>query len=203
MQNNSDKIYSLSPVEVLNAYANGIFPMGDSDNTVDWYEAEPRAIVPIKTPADRLNISRSLKQVIKKNIFKIKINTAFAEVISKCAERQETWINKIIINVYTELNKLGYAYSVEAWREEKLAGGLYGVVLRGAFFGESMFHIEPNASKVCVVKLYEVLKQNKFKLFDIQMMTSVFKSFGAVYISKSEYQKELSDAMKVSKKFEY
>lgn len=203
MQNNHDKIYSLSPVDVLNGYASGVFPMGDSDNTVDWYEAEPRAIVPIKEKADELKISRSLKQVLKKNIFEIKINTAFKDVIKKCSERRETWINKIIINVYTEMHRLGYAHSVEAWKDGKLSGGLYGVALRGAFFGESMFHIEPNASKVCVVKLYDVLKKNRYILFDIQMITPVFNSFGAIHISKLDYLEELSEAMKVTRKFDY
>jgi|WetSurMetagenome_2_1015567.scaffolds.fasta_scaffold07993_6 leucyl/phenylalanyl-tRNA---protein transferase len=203
MQNSTGKIYSLSPVEVLNGYANGFFPMGDSTNTVDWYEADPRAILHIKNPQNELKITRSLKQVLKKNIYEIKIDTAFEKVIKKCSARDETWINEIIINVYSELNKRGYAHSVEAWIDEKLVGGLYGVALRGAFFGESMFHIEPNASKVCVVKLYKILKQNRFKLFDIQMMTPVFKSFGAVHISKSKYRIELEDAMKVTRKFEY
>jgi leucyl/phenylalanyl-tRNA---protein transferase len=203
MQNNHDKIYSLSPVEVLNGYVQGIFPMGDSDNTVDWYEADPRAILRIKEPGDNLKISRSLKQVLKKNIYEIKVDTAFDEVIKKCSEREETWINKIIIEVYSELHKQGYAHSVEAWKDGTLAGGLYGISLRGAFFGESMFRIIPNASKVCVVRLYELLKLNRFKLFDIQIMTPVFKSFGAVHIPKSEYYKELNEAMKASRKFEY
>ncbi len=197
------KIYSLSPVEVLNGYANGFFPMGDSDETIDWYEADPRAILKIKNPDDRLKISRSLKQILKKNFLEIKIDTAFFEVIKRCSERVETWINKIIIEVYSELFEQGYAHSVEAWKDGKLAGGLYGVALRGAFFGESMFHLLPNASKVCVVKLYELLKLNRFKLFDIQMMTPVFKSFGAVHISKDEYLQELKEAMKVTRKFEY
>jgi leucyl/phenylalanyl-tRNA---protein transferase len=203
MQNIPDKIYSLSPVEVLNGYANGFFPMGDSQNSVDWYEADPRAILHIKNLEDNLIISRSLKQVLKKNTYEIKIDTAFEDVIKKCSERDETWINKIIIEVYSELHRQGYAHSVEAWKDGKLAGGLYGVALRGAFFGESMFHIEPNASKVCVVKLFELLKKNRFKLFDIQMITPVFKLFGAVLISKSEYHKELKDAMRVTRKFEY
>jgi leucyl/phenylalanyl-tRNA---protein transferase len=203
MQNNPDKIYSLSPVEVLNGYANGFFPMGDSDDTIDWYEADPRAILHIKEKTDELKISRSLKQIVKKNIFEIKINTAFEEVIRKCSEREETWINKVIIEVYSELHRLGYAHCVESWRDGKLAGGLYGVALRGAFFGESMFRVEPNASKVCVVRLYEILKKNKFRLFDIQMITPVFKTFGAVHISKSDYLQELKYAMKVLRKFEY
>ena len=203
MQNNPEKIYSLSPVEVLNGYANGLFPMGDSKNTIDWYEADPRAIIRIKEKTDELKIFRSLKQVIKKDLFEIKINTSFEDVIKMCAERKETWINKVIIEVYTELHKFGYAHSVEAWREGKLSGGLYGVALRGAFFGESMFHAEPNASKVCAVRLFEILKKNRYKLFDIQMITPVFKSFGAVQISKQDYVGELSDAMRVSRKFEY
>ncbi|MCX6163815.1 MAG: leucyl/phenylalanyl-tRNA--protein transferase [Ignavibacteriae bacterium] len=203
MQNIPDKIYSLSPVEVLNGYANGFFPMGDSKNTVDWYEADPRAILYIKNHGNNLIIPRSLKQVLKKNNYEIIIDTAFEEVIKKCSERDETWINKIIIDVYTELHKQGYAHSVEAWKNGKLAGGLYGVALRGAFFGESMFHIEPNASKICVVKLYELLKKNRYKLFDIQMLTPVFKSFGAILTSKADYHKELKEAMRVTRKFDY
>ncbi|MFA5403819.1 MAG: leucyl/phenylalanyl-tRNA--protein transferase [Ignavibacteria bacterium] len=203
MQNIPDKIYSLSPVEVLNGYANGFFPMGDSKNTIEWYEADPRAILHIKNPDDNLKIARSLKQVLKKNVYEIKIDKAFQEVIKKCSERDETWINKIIIDVYSELHKQGYAHSVEAWKDGKLAGGLYGVALRGAFFGESMFRIEPNASKACVVKLYDLLKENNFRLFDIQMMTPVFKSFGAVHISKQEYHMELKEAMRVSRRFDY
>lgn len=202
MQNIPDKIYSLSPVEVLNGYANGFFPMGDSENTVDWYEADPRAIVNIKNHCE-LKITRSLKQVLKKNVYETKIDTAFEDVIKKCSERDETWINRIIIEVYTELFKQGYAHSVEAWKDGILAGGLYGVALRGAFFGESMFRVIPNASKVCVVKLYELLKRNRYKLFDIQMITPVFKTFGAVLISKSEYHKELKDAMRVTRKFDF
>lgn len=203
MQNIPDKIYSLSPVEVLNGYANGFFPMGDSDSTIEWYEADPRAILYIKSQEDRIRISRSLNQVLKKGIYEIKIDTAFEKVIRKCSERKETWINKIIIDVYTELHKQGYAHSIEAWREGELGGGLYGVALRGAFFGESMFHSEPNASKVCVVRLYELLKKNRYRLFDIQMITPVFKSFGAVQIPKAEYLSELKDAMRITRRFEY
>lgn len=203
MHNPGKKIFSLSPVEVLGGYANGVFPMGDSKDTIDWYEADPRAIVPVKKSEDKLNIPRSLKQVIKKNIFEIRINTAFSDVIKNCSERDETWINKVIIEVYNELHKLGYAHSVEAWQDGELAGGLYGVALRGAFFGESMFRKKDYASKVCVVKLYEILKKNKFHLFDIQMITPVFESFGAVHIPKDEYITELKEAMKISRKFEY
>jgi leucyl/phenylalanyl-tRNA---protein transferase len=203
MQSPKKKIFSLSPVEVLGGYANGVFPMGDSVNTVDWYEADPRAIIPVKNENDSIKISRSLKQVLKKNIFEIKFNTAFSDVINFCSQREDTWINKVIIDAYTELNRLGYAHSIEAWKDGKLAGGLYGVSLRGAFFGESMFYREAYASKVCVVKLYDILKKNKFHLFDIQMITPVFETFGAVHIPKDEYLVELKNAMHVSRKFEY
>ena len=203
MQNQKKKIFSLTPVEVLGGYANGVFPMGDSKDTVDWYEADPRAIIPIKNINDSLKISRSLKQVLKKNIFEIKINTAFSDVINFCSQREDTWINNVIIDVYSELNRLGYAHSIEAWKNGKLAGGLYGVSLRGAFFGESMFYREAYASKVCVVKLYEILKKNKYYLFDIQMITPVSEAFGAMHISKEEYLEELKNAMHVSRKFEY
>lgn len=203
MQIQKKKIFSLTPVEVLGGYANGVFPMGDSKDTVDWYEADPRAIIPIKNATDSLKISRSLKQVLKKNIFEIKINTAFSDVINFCSQREETWINNVIIDVYSELNRLGYAHSIEAWKNGKLAGGLYGVSLRGAFFGESMFYREAYASKVCVVKLYEILKKNKYYLFDIQMITPVSEAFGAVHIPKEEYLEELKNAMHVSRKFEY
>ena len=193
------KIYSLSPEEVIAGYKSGVFPMGDSENTVNWYEADPRGIILLPPDAESLHITHSLKQVLKKNLFEIRINTAFDEVIYNCSLRQEKWINKIIIDVYTKLNKLGYAYSVEAWRDGKLTGGLYGVAINGAFFGESMFHKESNASKVCVVKLYDILINNYFSLFDIQMITPVFKTFGAVHISKEEYLKRLDVAMRMVK----
>jgi leucyl/phenylalanyl-tRNA--protein transferase len=124
-------------------------------------------------------------------------------VIKECAARESTWINRPIIRVYGELHKLGFAHSVEAWFEGKLAGGLYGVALRGAFFGESMFYKVSNASKVCVVKLYEILKQNEYLLFDIQMMTPHFNQLGAIDISKRAYQEILERAMEAERKFKY
>jgi leucyl/phenylalanyl-tRNA---protein transferase len=195
------KIRKLNPEQVLSGYYSGVFPMGDSDNTVNWYEAEPRGIIPIGKKNNRLHITRSLKQSLNKNIFEIKINTAFVDVINNCSKRSETWINNIIIDVYCELHKLGFAHSVEAWRDRKLVGGLYGVSLNGAFFGESMFYEEKDASKVCVVKLYEILKQNDYLLFDIQMITPVFKTFGAVHITKKRYLEKLKEAMSVRRYF--
>ncbi len=188
---------------MLNGYAMGIFPMGEPDGTIAWYEASPRAIMPVELPSSGIKISRSLKQVLVKNQFEIKINTAFAEVINGCADRDSTWINDLIRKAYIDLFKRGYAHSIEAWQNGELVGGLYGVVYKGAFFGESMFHKVSNASKVCVVKLYEILKQNKFILLDIQMMTTHFESFGAIEVSKRGYLEILDRAMNVTCEFKY
>ncbi|MCX7877387.1 MAG: leucyl/phenylalanyl-tRNA--protein transferase [Ignavibacteria bacterium] len=190
---------SLHWKEVLYGYTQGIFPMGNGEKSISWYEASPRAVIELSEP---LKISRSLKQVIKKNIFTIKTDTAFEEVIRRCASRSNTWINKLIIDAYNDLFELGLAHSVEAWKDEKLAGGLYGVAFRGAFFGESMFYSESNASKVCVVKLYEILKKNNFRLLDIQTMTPHFMKFGAVNITKEKYHQKLKKALAVECRFE-
>jgi leucyl/phenylalanyl-tRNA---protein transferase len=189
--------------QVLNGYAMGIFPMGEEDGAIAWYEASPRAIMPISPDSGDIKISRSLRQVIAKNTFDIKINTSFAQVINCCADRDSTWINDLIKNVYIDLFKRGYAHSIEAWQNGELVGGLYGVAYKGAFYGESMFHKVSNASKLCVVKLYDILKQNGFVLLDIQMMTSHFRSFGAIEVSKRGYLEILDRAMNVTCEFKY
>ena len=189
------KYHTLSWPQVLNGYAMGIFPMGEEDGSIAWYEASPRAVMPIGLPGAKINVSRSLKQVIKKNLFEIRVDTAFEQVLSLCAQRESTWINDMIRSAYTELYENGFAHSVEAWQGNELAGGLYGVAYRGAFFGESMFRKTNNASKVCVVELYRILQENNYILFDIQMMTSHFEQFGAVEISKRKYLDLLEKAM--------
>jgi len=189
--------------QVLYGYSVGIFPMGNGDNTIAWYESNPRAIIPIHHPSDSLHIPRSLATVMKRGGFEIRIDTEFEKVIRGCANRWDTWINKLIINAYIDLFKKGYAHSVEAWKDGQLAGGLYGVAYMGAFFGESMFHTVSNASKLAVVKLFEILKRNAYKLFDIQMMTPLFQTLGAVNISKEEYHKLLDVAMSVRCRFRY
>jgi leucyl/phenylalanyl-tRNA--protein transferase len=203
MKNLTTKINKLLPEQMLTGYSNGVFPMGDSKYSVDWYEAEPRGIMPMGKDIEGIHISRSLKQILKKKLYEVRIDTDFENVILNCANRNETWINKIIIDVYTELYNLGFAHCVEAWKNNRLVGGLYGIALNGAFFGESMFHIEKDASKVCVVRLYEILKQNGYLLFDIQMITPVFKTFGAVHISKQDYLQKLEKAMKIKRIFKY
>lgn len=180
---------------MLNGYAMGIFPMGEDENNIAWFEASPRAILPIENENSSLNITRSLKQVLSKNLFQIKTDTSFEQVIHECSTRENTWINSLIMNAYTDLFNKGFAHSIEAWIDGNLAGGLYGVAYKGAFFGESMFYKVNNASKVCVVKLYEILRKNKFVLFDIQMMTPHFEKLGAIEISKRGYHELLERAM--------
>jgi leucyl/phenylalanyl-tRNA--protein transferase len=190
--------YELTPVQVLNGYINGIFPMGNDDESITWYEANPRAVLPLDKP---LNINRSLKQVLNKNVFEVKINAKFTEVIEECAKRDTTWINDLIVDAYVQLHRMGFAHSVEAYYEGELAGGLYGVAINGAFFGESMFFKKSYASKIAVVKMYDILVKNGFHLLDIQMMTDVFRSFGAEHISKAKYLKELDKALKIKCEF--
>jgi len=157
--------------------------------------------MPIELKTSSLKIPRSLKQVINKKIFKVTVDRAFTDVIDACSDRLSTWINPIIRKAYTELFDEGYAHSIETWHEKKLVGGLYGVAYKGAFFGESMFRREDNASKFAVVKLYEILKKNKYILLDIQMMTSHFRTFGAIEISRRAYLEILERAMGVERKF--
>jgi leucyl/phenylalanyl-tRNA--protein transferase len=201
MRNTVYRYYHLDWQDVLNGYSMGIFPMGEDDGSISWYETTPRAILPIELQTSSLKIPRSLAQVIKKNEFEIKIDTAFDKVIRHCAQRETTWINNLIIKAFIELFEHGYAHSVEAWLGGELAGGLYGVAYKGAFFGESMFYLVSNASKLAVVKLYEILKKNKYILLDIQMMTPHFKTMGAVDISKNDYHKILERAMSIERNF--
>lgn len=203
MRNTVYRYYHLDWQDVLNGYSMGIFPMGEDDGSISWYETTPRAILPVELPTSEIKIPRSLAQVIKKKEFKIKIDTAFDKVISQCARRETTWINRLIEKAFIELYEQGYAHSIETWLGGELAGGLYGVAYKGAFFGESMFYLVSNASKVSVVKLYEILKKNKYVLLDIQMMTPHFKMMGAVDISKNDYHKILERAMSTEREFKY
>lgn len=190
---------------VLFGYSVGIFPMALHRNSdlIKFYYSEPRGIIKLEPDFKGIKISRSLKQVLKKNIFEIKIDTNFEEVIKKCSQRRFTWISQKIIEIYTILHKKGYVHSVETYKDGELVGGLYGVAYKGAFFGESMFHRVPNASKVAFIKLYEILVKNNFLLLDIQMITPVFASFGAISISQKEFLKLLEKAMSVEREFKY
>ncbi|MEE8170267.1 MAG: leucyl/phenylalanyl-tRNA--protein transferase [Phycisphaerae bacterium] len=182
---------------LLAAYAGGLFPM-DVDGDLQWFSPDPRGILPL----DAFRISRSLKQLIRSNDYEIRLNAAFAEVIRQCADRPEgTWISSEIVSAYTRLHTQGFAHSVEAWRDGCLAGGLYGVALGGAFFGESMFHRRRDASKVALAALVEHMRNRGMRLLDVQFQTPHLARFGAVEIPRDEYLRLLSEALSIPHRF--
>lgn len=188
----------LTPELVLRAYEHGYFPMADPETgEVAFYSPDPRAIIPL----DGVKISRSLRQTIRKGLYQIRINTAFEAVIRGCAERPHSWISAEIIAVYTELHRRGFAHSVEAWYGEELAGGLYGVALGGAFFGESMFTRRRDASKVAFVALVERLRQRGFVLLDAQYINPHTRRLGAIEIPRQEYLQRLWAALRLPCRF--
>ncbi|MCJ2873177.1 MULTISPECIES: leucyl/phenylalanyl-tRNA--protein transferase [Agrobacterium] len=182
---------------LLRAYSAGLFPMADSadDPELFWVEPEVRGIIPLNS----FHISKSLAKAMRKKPFDIRFNTAFEAVMSGCAaeapDRPSTWINATIRRLYSELHQIGHAHSVEAWEGKELVGGLYGVSLGAAFFGESMFSRRTNASKICLVHLVERLKASGFVLLDTQFTTEHLKTFGAIDVPKLEYAKMLDVAV--------
>lgn len=198
MTKQTDKMM-LTPQILLKAYSCGLFPMSESadDPELFWVDPEVRGIIPL----DQFHIPRSLKKVMKRNIFDIKINSDFKQVMRECAketdDRPTTWINDTILKLYHDLHLTGHAHSIEAWQDEKLVGGLYGVSLGSAFFGESMFSRATDASKVCLTYLVNHMIKNKFTLLDTQFTTDHLKRFGAVDITRDEYAIYLSKAMDV------
>lgn len=185
----------LTPDLLLRAYASGLFPMADPNegNRIYWYAPDPRGILPL----DGFHVPRNLRRVVRQGRFRVAHDVAFEAVIRACAERSETWISDEIIAAYTALHRLGFAHSVECWREGRLVGGLYGVALRGAFFGESMFHREAEASKVALVHLVAHLRDRGFVLLDTQFTTDHLEQFGAVNIPRTEYERRLAAALHV------
>lgn len=188
----------LSPENLLAAYAVGIFPMADDDGTLRWFAPDPRAILDL----DSFKVSRSLRQRMQRKTFTISIDRSFRSVVQCCADRPDgTWISEDILDAYSTLHGLGYAHSVEAWREDRLVGGLYGVAMGGAFFGESMFHRETDASKVALVGLVERLCLKQYVLLDVQFMTPHLQRFGAVEISREQYEQRLEAALTLDCRF--
>lgn len=177
----------LTPDDLIYGYINGIFPMADSDGALYWYSPDPRAIIPIET----YKPPKSLRPLINKQYFDIRYNTDFEGVMRGCAvarfESDDTWISEEIIEAYTGLNKMGLAHSVEAFLNNKLVGGLYGVAFGAAFFGESMFYTEPNASKVAFHFLIQTLKNQGYELLDTQFINDNVRRFGAIEIPKVQY----------------
>ena len=182
---------------VLSAYSQGIFPMGHDDGTIRWYSPDPRCIFDF----DKFHVPRRLMRTYKSSKFEMKVNSAWREVLKACADRDSTWITDDIFRVYTEMHEAGFAHSVEAYYEGKLAGGLYGVSIGGAFMGESMFHNVTDASKISLIYLVERLKSRGFVLLDSQYMTDHLSTLGAVLIPRQEYLRRLDRALYLDCRF--
>jgi leucyl/phenylalanyl-tRNA--protein transferase len=189
---------TLNPVMVINAYAQGIFPMSDADGTIHWYAPDPRAIL----EHENLHVARSLRATLRKGIYEVRMDTVFEEVMRCCAAREETWINEVFCETYTQLHNAGLAHSIEAWKDGLLVGGLYGVALRGAFMGESMFSHATDASKVCLVTLVEHLKSRGYVLHDTQFWTPHLETLGVTEIPRSDYERRLGEALRLNCKWE-
>ena len=188
---------------LLRAYASGVFPMAESadDPELFWVDPDPRGVLPFQN----FHVPRRLKRTVRSSPFEIRVDTAFSMVMRACAEatetRPQTWINQEILNLYGELNARGFAHSVETWAEGELVGGLYGVTLGGAFFGESMFSRQRDASKVALVLLVARLIMGGFTLLDTQFVTEHLRRFGAVEIPRREYRRRLAAALEVEAYF--
>src|SRR5438552_8577108 len=188
---------ALEPALVINAYAQGIFPMAEERGSIRWYAPDPRAIL----EHANLYVSRSLRATIRKGLYEIRMDTAFEEVMRHCARREETWINEEFIKTYTYLHLAGVTHRVEARRDGRMVGGLYGVALGAAFMGESMFSYASDASKVCLVALVEHLKTRGFVLHDVQFWTPHLASLGVTEILRKQYERRLRDALRLECKW--
>ena len=167
------------------------------NGAIEWFSPDPRAILSLED----FHVPHALRRLLRKGVFEIRINNSFSEVIEACARREDTWINREIIESYTQMHELGYAHSVETWVNGKLAGGLYGVAIGGAFFGESMFHRVTDASKIALVVLVEHLRARKFALLDTQWLTPHLQQFGGVEISRNHYLHLLRRAVELPRQF--
>ena len=187
----------LTPDIVLQAYASGVFPMAQDrhSNRLFWIDPDMRGVLPL----DSLYVSRRLARTVRRGTFEIRIDTAFGSVVRRCAEpapgRDETWINNEILALYAALHTAGHAHSVECWRDDVLTGGLYGVSIGGAFFGESMFSAETDSSKVALVHLVARLRFGGYRLLDTQFVTDHLMSLGVVEIPRDEYHRRLAEAL--------
>jgi leucyl/phenylalanyl-tRNA---protein transferase len=188
---------------ILNAYANGIFPMADDRDNPElfWVDPEYRCIFPL----DHFHIPKSLMKKIRKNPFEVTVDQSFNLVMQECAAhtdgRDTTWINQTIMDLFAELHQRGFAHSIECWQNGKLAGGLYGVSFTGVFCGESMFTRVTDASKIALTYLVARLRHGGYTLLDAQFMTDHLAKFGAIEIERLEYQKRLERALKVKADF--
>lgn len=187
----------ITPELLLKAYAYGVFPMAKSrgDEKVFWVQPKLRGVIPL----DQFHVSRSMRKILRKDHFIIKTDTAFGAVLEGCAEakpgRMETWINAKIVELFTELHHAGLAHSIEVWRDDQLVGGLYGLAMGAAFFGESMFSRAENGSKIALCHLVGIMKRGGFTLLDTQFITDHLVRFGAIEIPQKDYLAQLSSAL--------
>ena len=189
--------FMIAPDLLLQAYSQGAFPMGMPDGSIAWFSPDPRAIIPL----EEFHVPHGLRRALRKRPFEIRLDAEFETVMRKCAAREETWINEEIVASYVRLHELGFAHSVEAWSEGVLRGGLYGVAIGGAFFGESMFHEATDASKIALHALVERLKARGFTLLDTQWTTPHLLQFGAQEIPLRQYRRLLSRSLRQDCRF--
>jgi len=185
---------------LLNAYASGWFPMAVTPGEIRWYSPDPRGIIPL----DTFHVPSRLARSLRARPFEIRVDTDFPAVIRACAKRPDpdgNWIDREIIDSYCALHDQGLAHSVEAWRDDQLVGGLYGVAMRGAFFGESMFHRVPDASKAALVALVERLRERRYTLLDTQWVTEHLLQFGAIEVPRRRYLQMLDRALAIDPAF--
>lgn len=183
----------IAPDVLLGAYVQGVFPMSENGE-IYWFQPKMRGIIPLD---ERFHIPHGLKRALKKHPFQLRMDTAFREVMEGCGDREETWIDPVIMESYCHLFDLGFAHSVECWDEQGLQGGLYGVRIGKAFFGESMFSRKTDASKFALVKLVHWLRDEDVELLDTQWMTDHLRSFGGYEIPAAEYQQLLAQAVEI------
>lgn len=183
----------ITPEILLNAYAMGIFPMAEARDAQDfhWVDPKQRGILPLQG----FHISRSLLRQIRQRNYTIRTNSDFSEVVRACADREETWINAPLFALYLKLHEMGFAHSVEVWSEDRLAGGVFGIALGGAFFGESMFSRRTGGSKLALAHCIHRLRAGGFTLFDTQFLTPHLASLGGVEIPRAAYRRLLQDAL--------
>ena len=181
----------IPPHVLLGAYSEGVFPMSE-DGEILWFSPRKRGLIPLD---ERFHIPHGLKRVLRKQPFEVRWNSAFREVIEACGERKETWIDEAIIESYVQLYEEGFAHSVECWDADGLQGGLYGVSLGRAFFGESMFSRKTDASKIALVHLVEWLREERYLVLDTQWMTDHLRQFGGEEIAREEYVMILHEAL--------
>ncbi|MFM2177369.1 MAG: hypothetical protein RL015_1467 [Verrucomicrobiota bacterium] len=188
----------LDPLHLLSAYCDGAFPMGDDDGSISWFRPPYRGILPVPD----FHVPSRFERYLKSHPFEVRWNTAFGDVMRGCADRESTWITDAILDSYQELHRLGFAHSAEVWRDGKLRGGVYGVSIGGAFFGESMFSREPQASKVALTYLQRRLKERGFILHDTQWTTPHLAMFGGHEIPCVEYLEMLQRAIRLPVRFD-